>query len=303
MPKLMPHAQLHDTSSRNSNPEPRFLLCRRPLRNLRLRPSKRCRASTRTCCLTRTRPREALQAQWPRGTGSRRIARIRGSHRTAPVDVQIAAQSPFRAENLLGHWRLGVAVRTCAVAGRPFDRRFAVAHGSIFTGSIAAPAAPRIRAKPRRNTTRSSSDVSLATRAKHRADSAAAEQECLERLGRDRDDSANEGCEAELSAYLKCANASPGVECSAIAGEPLQPHVGSSCSEKQGVLSECITGVPPYCGVGFGPGHNGGSCTFSCPEFSSTCTGPSQFGPLECTCETGPKAGVTFQGPTARGES
>ena len=61
------------------------------------------------------------------------------------------------------------------------------------------------------------------------------------------------------------------------------------------VLTECITGVPPYCGVGFGPGANGVSCSVGCPEFSSMCTGPSQFGPLECNCATGAHTGVTFQ--------
>jgi hypothetical protein len=124
--------------------------------------------------------------------------------------------------------------------------------------------------------------------------SATAEQDCLERLGQDHDDAVREGCGAELSAYLECASARP-MECSAIDGEPLEPHVDSSCSEKRSALSECITGVPGYCGVGFGPGMGGVFCSVGCPEFSSNCTGPSQYGPLECTCETGPHAGLAFQ--------
>jgi hypothetical protein len=124
--------------------------------------------------------------------------------------------------------------------------------------------------------------------------SPAAEQECLDRLGRDRDDAANEGCDAELSAYLNCANTSR-VGCSAIEGEPLEPEIGSSCGEKHGVLSECITGVGPDCGIGYGPGADSVSCSVLCADFSSTCTGPSQFGPLECTCATGPNAGLAFQ--------
>jgi len=124
--------------------------------------------------------------------------------------------------------------------------------------------------------------------------SEAAEQDCLERLGRDRDDAANEGCESELNAYLKCASSRP-MECVALDFEPARPQVVPACSDLHGVFSECITGVGPLCALGYGPGTDRVTCSVSCPEFSSTCTGPSQFGPLQCSCATGPHTGLAFQ--------
>jgi len=124
--------------------------------------------------------------------------------------------------------------------------------------------------------------------------SAAAEQECLERFGRERDDAISEGCVAELNDYLKCASATA-VRCSAIEGEPLEPHVGTSCVDKSDVLRECIMGLLFECGVVFSPGTDSVFCSVFCNDLISMCTGPSQSGPLECTCRTGPKDGVTFQ--------
>jgi len=119
------------------------------------------------------------------------------------------------------------------------------------------------------------------------------EQQCLVDLAEEQDLAVAEGCQTRLDAYLKCATAGT-IGCSAIEGEPLEPEVDSQCSELHATFWECVTRVPAECGVGYGAGADGVSCGVTCPEFSSKCQGPSQFGPLECICETGPHAGTTF---------
>ena len=119
-------------------------------------------------------------------------------------------------------------------------------------------------------------------------------EECLAELRQQRADAEIFGCQSALDTYLSCAEQEP-IECSLFEGAEPRPSFGSACSEKGNTFQECVTGVGPECGIGFGPVPNGVTCGVSCASFSSMCQGLSQTGPLECVCQTGPHAGTNFQ--------
>jgi hypothetical protein len=173
---------------------------------------------------------------------------------------------------------------------RWFRSGIAVALGAIFSCFVAC-SDPTDPCEPAPKTTSLVDDV-CRRMCQAPCGSRAAEQQCLELLRRDRDDATSQGCEAELNAYLQCGNTNP-VECSSSESGPPKPNI--DCFGTYRVLDTCITGVSEFCGLGIEHPPSGVSCTIHCLRFVSKCTGPSEAGPLQCECSTGPKAGTTFQ--------
>lgn len=116
------------------------------------------------------------------------------------------------------------------------------------------------------------------------------EQTCLARLQIDLADAAQEGCQPELQSYLSCATSHP-LHCGGIPEELPHPVIDDACSELSLAFGRCYTRIAEECGVGVGDG----TCFLKCPSFSSACTGWDPNGTVECSCDTGPKAGTTFQ--------
>lgn len=113
---------------------------------------------------------------------------------------------------------------------------------------------------------------------------------CLAELAVDQADATQEGCEAELRAYLKCVNEKP-LYCGGIPEEPPSPHVSDSCGDLRDAFFTCYSRLPLDCGLGVGMG----TCSLKCPKLSAACQGPDPNGPVECVCDTGTKVGVKFQ--------
>lgn len=122
------------------------------------------------------------------------------------------------------------------------------------------------------------------------------EQQCLASLREDQGFAESEHCTTEFDQYLQCASSKP---MSCIVEETNPPTtravVNVQCSGLDSAFWKCVTLIGPDCSVGFGPTSTGVSCGITCPDFSSSCQGPSQSGPVDCTCQTGPHAGTTFQ--------
>ena len=118
-------------------------------------------------------------------------------------------------------------------------------------------------------------------------------QECLDEQHERVGFAQQEGCDAELRAYLKCGSNGK-VTCSGYDGE-LFPHVDEACNDLNDAFFYCYTKLPAECAVGSGvPGYTDTACTIKCVGLSSLCHGPDG-GPYACACDSGPHAGTTFE--------
>jgi hypothetical protein len=119
--------------------------------------------------------------------------------------------------------------------------------------------------------------------------SSSEQQDCLGDLQVDQADAQQEGCQAELSLYLKCASSHP-LYCGGVPEQPPSPHAADECGALHVAFGECYSRIPADCGVGVGAG----TCSILCPDFSSICHGPDPNGPVDCSCDKGPHQGTTF---------
>ena len=122
------------------------------------------------------------------------------------------------------------------------------------------------------------------------------EAECFRELEQFRLDAMRDDCEFELHAYLRCAAGSR-IECVTLDTFPSTTHASAEgCSERRVRFGECVSWVPPECGVFSSTSASStATCGVSCSDFSSICEGASANGPVECTCDSGPNVGVTFE--------
>jgi hypothetical protein len=136
------------------------------------------------------------------------------------------------------------------------------------------------------------------------------QNECEAELHEGRTQAAGMRCGAEFDEVLSCATRFP-LTCTA--GEET-PVLSPACDPAREALDRCNdddpppTPVPPSgsagaggtgsdypCGIGIGSGASGGvRCMHNCRDFAATCEGPSQTGPLTCTCTQGPQTGRAF---------
>ncbi len=103
-----------------------------------------------------------------------------------------------------------------------------------------------------------------------------------------------EDCQAELAQYLKCAASHPPT-CvpGATVSPPEEPYpaASSDCGDYYLAFSNCYTGLSLDECVVSAPTA---TCGIKCPNLSSICTGPDPSGPVDCTCDSGPRAGTMF---------
>jgi hypothetical protein len=117
------------------------------------------------------------------------------------------------------------------------------------------------------------------------------EAECRQSADEARDEAVLEGCGSQFDAVLRCATSQR---------PACLRDIEQICSAEISQLEECQnatgggSGGDEACGIFYGPGESGVSCGVNCPSYASSCSGPSQFGPLACSCTEGPKVGMTF---------
>ena len=119
------------------------------------------------------------------------------------------------------------------------------------------------------------------------------EAECGQMGNEAYDEAVADGCGSEFDAVLRC-----------VTSEELICDARQACPSEVTQLDECQSEASggsgsggedtSGCGVFYGPGTDSVSCGVTCPTYASRCSGPSQFGPLECSCTEGPNFGATF---------
>lgn len=128
------------------------------------------------------------------------------------------------------------------------------------------------------------------------------EPRCLDELHQKLGFAEQEGCQAELRAYVKCVSAGP-VDCHPLLEGGVSADFDEACNDLNDAFFYCYTKLPPECGVGMGvPGYTDSACSVKCSNLSSLCHGP-EGGPYACTCDSGPHAGTAFESSDCGGMS
>jgi hypothetical protein len=118
--------------------------------------------------------------------------------------------------------------------------------------------------------------------------------QCNQKFAQKQAEATSESCEPELDAYLACVASNP-VECASIDDSGLHPYPSSNCSELMSKFSQCWSHLPGECSVAVGVAPGPGGCALTCPGVKASCQGPDPNGPVDCICDEGPHAGLTFQ--------